>query len=160
MADEVCNGQDAWHAPATTLPPMSAHQNLLGEPAPTHLPDEPAPRQQLDAGTDPAEVAARFPTNSAAWAALADRAYAGGRIVESYAYARTGYHRGLDQLRRNGWKGHGPVPWEHEPNRGFLRALHALGRAAAAIEETDEADRCRSVLRDSSATAADELDGD
>ena len=56
--------------------------------------------------------------------------------MESYAYARVGYHRGLDLLRRNGWKGHGPVPWEHEPNRGFLRCLHALARAAAAIGET------------------------
>ena len=55
-----------------------------------------------------------------------------GDPVTAYAYARTGYHRGLDQLRRSGWKGHGPVPWEHEPNRGFLRSLHVLGRAAAA----------------------------
>jgi hypothetical protein len=48
--------------------------------------------------------------------------------VTAYAFARVGYHRSLDQLRRNGWKGHGPVPWEHEPNRGFLRALAALSR--------------------------------
>jgi hypothetical protein len=88
---------------------------------------------------------------------LAEQALAGGRPVEGYAYARTGYHRGLDALRRNGWKGHGPVPWEHEPNRGFLRALHALGEAAAAIGETEEADRCRQFLADSSATAAREL---
>ena len=48
-----------------------------------------------------------------------------------YAYSRVGYHRSLDMLRRNGWKGHGPVPWEHEPNRGFLQclALLALERA-------------------------------
>ena len=46
--------------------------------------------------------------------------------MTGYAYARTGYHRGLDQLRRSGWKGAGPVPWSHEPNRGFLRALAAL----------------------------------
>ena len=65
-----------------------------------------------------------------------------GSRVEAYAYARTGYHRGLDALRRAGWKGHGPVPWEHEPNQGFLRALHALGRAAAAIGE-----RTRRALR-------------
>ncbi|CAM5480473.1 Kynureninase [Streptomyces tendae] len=62
--------------------------------------------------------------------------------MESYAYARTGYHRGLDALRRSGWKGHGPVPWEHEPNRGFLRALHALARAAQAIGEKEEYERC------------------
>ena len=73
--------------------------------------------------------------------------------VTAYAYARTGYHRGLDQLRRAGWKGHGPVPWEHEPNRGFLRSLYLLGISAAAIGEDDEAERCAQFLRDSSATA-------
>ena len=67
--------------------------------------------------------------------------------------ARTGYHRGLDQLRRAGWKGHGPIPWEHEPNRGFLRSLYLLGISAAAIGEDDEAERCAQFLRDSSATA-------
>ena len=49
-----------------------------------------------------------------------------GSTVTGYAFARTGYHRGLDQLRRSGWKGAGPVPWSHEPNQGFLRALGAL----------------------------------
>jgi hypothetical protein len=124
-------------------------QDLLGGPPPTLLPDEPGPRDALASGEDPAHVAARFPTSSAAWAALADRAYAAGNVIESYAYARVGYHRGLDALRRNGWKGHGPVPWSHEPNRGFLRSLHALGRAAAAIDEADEAQRCRTFLDDS-----------
>jgi len=65
----------------------------------------------------------------------------------------TGYHRGLDQLRRAGWKGHGPIPWEHEPNRGFLRSLYMLGVSAATIGEDDEAERCAQFLRDSSATA-------
>jgi hypothetical protein len=77
--------------------------------------------------------------------------------VTAYAYARTGYHRSLDQLRRAGWKGHGPIPWEHEPNRGFLRSLYLLGRAAAAIGENDEASRCADFLQDSSATAAAKL---
>src|SRR5580765_1590784 len=124
-------------------------KDLLGGPPPTLLPDEPEPRQLLEAHVDPAEVAARFPTSSAAWAALADAAFERDSVVESYAYARVGYHRGLDALRRNGWKGHGPVPWSHEPNRGFLRCLHALGRAAAAIGETGEAERCATFLRDS-----------
>ena len=75
----------------------------------------------------------------------------------SYAYARTGYHRGLDALRRAGWRGQGPVPWEHEPNRGFLRALAALARAANAIDETEEVHRCTEFLRASSATGAREL---
>ncbi|GAA0358531.1 DUF3151 domain-containing protein [Actinoallomurus spadix] len=133
------------------------HQNLLGGPAPTELPDTDEARQSLEAGVDPFEVAARFPAYPAAWAELADRAFGKGDVIESYAYARTGYHRGLDALRRAGWKGHGPIPWEHAPNRGFLRALHALARAAAAIGEEDEAERCRTFLRDSSPTAAEVL---
>ena len=79
---------------------------------------------------------------------------AAGSVVESYAYARVGYHRGLDSLRRAGWKGHGPVPWSHEPNQGFLRCLHALGRAAGAIGEADEAARCNQFLHDSDPSAA------
>jgi hypothetical protein len=133
------------------------NQNLLGGPAPTELPDRPEARQALESGVDPFEVAARFPEHCGAWAELADRAFARGDVIESYAYARTGYHRGLDQLRRSGWKGHGPVPWQHVPNQGFLRALHGLARAAAAIGESEEAGRCRAFLRDSSATAAEVL---
>jgi hypothetical protein len=133
------------------------HQNLLGEPAATLLPDEPGPREALASGTPAAEVAAAHPTSCLAWAELAETALSDGRTVEGYAYARTGYHRGLDALRRTGWRGHGPVPWEHEPNRGFLRALHALGTAAAAIGESDEAERCRTFLADSSPAAAAEL---
>ena len=132
-------------------------RDLLGGPPPTLLPDEPGPRQALAAGTDAADVAARYPASSVAWAVLADDAFAGGRVVESYAYARVGYHRGLDALRRNGWKGHGPVPWSHEPNQGFLRCLHALGRAAAAINESDEAERCRAFLQDCDPSAAGTL---
>ncbi len=133
------------------------HQNLLGGPPATYLlPDEEADAA-LRAGEAPEKVAARFPSCSAAWAALAVRAFGQGDAVTTYAYARTGYHRSLDQLRRAGWKGHGPIPWEHEPNRGFLRSLYMLGAAAAAIGEDDEAQRCEQFLRDSSATAAAEL---
>ena len=139
---------------------MSLHgKDLLGGPPPTLLPDEPEPRQLLEAHVDPAEVAARFPTHSAAWAVLADGAYERGSVVESYAYARVGYHRGLDALRRNGWKGFGPVPWAHAPNQGFLRALHALGRAAGAIEETEEAERIRVFLDESDPAARAALGG-
>jgi hypothetical protein len=137
------------------------HQNLLGGPPPTYLPeDEEAAAALRAAGEAPADVAARFPAYSAAWAALAVQAFGRGDAVTAYAYARTGYHRGLDQLRRAGWHGHGPIPWEHEPNRGFLRSLHMLGAAAGAIGEDDEARRCREFLRDSSAAAAAELAGD
>ena len=136
---------------------MTLHENLLGGPPPTHLPDYPEPRELLANGTAPADVAAKYPTSSLAWAQLADDAFARGSVVESYAYARTGYNRGLDSLRRAGWKGHGPVPWEHEPNRGFLRALNALARAAGSIGEKEEYERCSQFLKDSSATAAQTL---
>ena len=135
-------------------------QNLLGGPPATYLPADEEADAALRAGEAPEKVAARFPAYSAAWAALAARAFGQGDPVTAYAYARTGYHRGLDQLRRAGWHGHGPVPWEHEPNRGFLRSLHMLGASAAAIGEDDEAERCEQFLRDSSATAAAELDAE
>jgi hypothetical protein len=128
-------------------------ENLLGGPPATYLPAHEEADAALAGGADPAEVAARYPASCAAWAALAERAMASGDPVTTYAFARTGYHRGLDQLRRAGWKGHGPVPWEHEPNQGFLRALNMLGLAAEAIGEDDEADRCAQFLADSSPAA-------
>ena len=129
---------------------MSTHTNLLGEPPATLLPAVPEAEKLLAEGRPAVEVAAAYPTFSLAWALLAELALEGGRTVEGYAYARTGYHRGLDALRRNGWKGHGPIPWKHEPNRGFLRCLAALARAAGEIGEQDEADRCWTFLADSS----------
>jgi len=131
--------------------------NLLGGPPPTHLPAHPEAQAALDAGTDPTDVAAKDPTFSAAWAALAERALADGQPVAAYAYARTGYHRGLDQLRRAGWKGFGPVPFSHQPNQGFLRALAALAKAAYAIGEIDEYERCSQFLADSDPEAAAKL---
>jgi hypothetical protein len=133
---------------------MSSFGNLLAPP--TKLPEDPA-AALLAGGGDPVEVAAGHPASSAAWAALAERALEAGRPVEAYAYARTGYHRGLDALRRAGWKGQGPIPWAHEPNRGFLRALHALQQAAAAIGEDDEAQRCATFLHDSDPVAVEAL---
>jgi hypothetical protein len=141
------------------------HHNLLSEPPATLLPVEEdaaaAMVEVRDGGTDGdvAAVAADHPEYSDAWAELATRALAAGQPVTAYAYARTGYHRGLDNLRRNGWKGHGPVPWAHVPNRGFLRSLHALGQAAAEIGEAPEAARCATFLRDCDPAAADALDG-
>lgn len=138
-------------------------QNLLPEPPATRLPAETeadaAMAAAAGAGTDDAykSVAARFPAYSGGWAALAASALAEKQPVTAYAYARTGYHRGLDALRRNGWKGHGPVPWSHAPNQGFLRCLHSLSLAAAEIGEADEAARCAQFLRDSDPAAADAL---
>jgi hypothetical protein len=130
--------------------------NLLGVPA-TRLPDDAPAREALDIGTPADEVAATYPALSLPWAVLSERALNEGRSVEAYAYARTGYHRGLDALRRAGWKGQGPIPWDHEPNRGFLRALAALSRAAGAIGERDEQQRCATFLGDSDPRAALEL---
>ena len=90
-----------------------------------------------------AVVVARFPRFLDAWAWLGDLAR---DDVESYACYRVGYHRGLDRLRGSGWRGSGYVRWQHETNRGFLRALQGLQRQAAAIGETDEAERCALFL--------------
>ena len=110
----------------------------------------PGRRDALDAGAEPPTSPRAHPASSAAWAALADRRSRQGDAVESYAYARTGYHRGLDALRRAGWKGQGPIPGSTSPTSGFLRACTRSPAAAAAIGEQDEAERCPQFLRDSS----------
>ena len=133
------------------------HVDLMAGPPPTRLPED-AAAAELAAGDTPTDVVRRHPASPLAWATLAGRARdEGADDVTVYAYARVGYHRSLDLLRRNGWKGHGPVPWEHEPNRGFLRALHALARAARSIGEQEEHERCSQFLKDSSPTAAQVL---
>ncbi|TQL66838.1 uncharacterized protein DUF3151 [Nocardioides albertanoniae] len=138
---------------------LMTHQDLLAGPPPTHLPADPA-TDDLAAGIEPAEVVRRHPASPAAWAALATAAKeSGAEDVTIYAFARVGYHRSLDMLRRNGWKGHGPVPWEHEPNRGFLTSLALLAAQAKAIGETEEWERCSEFLRDSSPAAYDALLG-
>src|SRR4051794_16354095 len=90
-----------------------------------------------------AEAVARWPRCLDAWAALGDEAR---DDVEAYAAYRVGYHRGLDRLRANGWRGSGPVRWVHPENRGFLRALWGMEQAAGAIGERDEEERCRLFL--------------
>jgi hypothetical protein len=85
-----------------------------------------------------ASVAARWPRFLDAWAALGD---VGRDDVERYAYYRVGYHRGLDALRANGWRGSGYVRWSAPTNHGFLRSLAGLGAMAEAIGESDEAER-------------------
>ncbi|WP_120004198.1 DUF3151 domain-containing protein [Nesterenkonia muleiensis] len=131
-------------------------RNLM-EPDPTLLPPEPEVVESLATGEEPVDLAAKHPTSSLVWALLAEEALDAGYTVEGYAYARVGYHRGLDSLRGNGWRGQGPVPWEHEPNRGFLRSLAALGQAAAAIGETDEVERIGKLLNDSDPAAAEQI---
>lgn len=132
-------------------------ENLLG-PEPTRLPAEPHVPDALDRGEPIESVVRANPDSPLAWALLADRADAEGREIEAYAFARVGYHRGLDALRRAGWRGAGPVPWEHEPNRGVLRALYALRRASAAIGETPEVDRLTEFLNGADATAIAQIE--
>jgi hypothetical protein len=132
---------------------MTSFGDLLGPP-PTLLPGDPEAESDLLNGADPTAVAAEHPSASIAWATLAEGALEASQPVAAYAYARTGYHRGLDQLRRNGWKGFGPVPYSHESNRGFLRAVAALTKAATAIGEGDEQARCLDLLADCDPDAA------
>ena len=121
----------------------------VGEPLETRIAE---PEGSLDAvanarSVDEIEaVAARWPDCLTAWAVLGEDAFDSGENVHAYAFFRVGYHRGLDRIRKAGWRGSGSVPWAHEPNRGFLRSLRGLGHAAAAIGEHDEAQRCRDFL--------------
>ncbi|MFF3574171.1 DUF3151 domain-containing protein [Nocardia jiangxiensis] len=145
---------------------MTSFGDLLG-PQPVLLPENVEAESALLEKQDPVQVAAAHPTASIAWAHLAEAALTRSEatdpdsvdadVIAAYAFARTGYHRGLDLLRRNGWKGFGPVPWSHEPNRGFLRSVGALARAARTIGETDEYARCLDLLEDCDPRAAAEL---
>lgn len=133
---------------------MTSPVNLSGGLPETRLPAEPADaRHALLAALAVPEharrdavsaVAARWPRYLDAWAYVSHLAR---DHVEAYAAARVGYHRGLDTLRQNGWRGSGYVRWSHEPNRGFLRSLEGLRTAAEAIGEADEAERCAVFLR-------------
>ena len=131
--------------------PRPVNLSTSGPPE-TVLPDEPAELrhslEQARNSDDPLAaigvVVSGAPRSSAAWAAMGDHATS---TIESYAYYRVGYHRGLDALRGNGWRGSGYVRWAHPSNRGFLSSLHGLARCAAAIGELDEAERCELFLR-------------
>ena len=105
-----------------------------------------------------AAVVADHPAVSEVWAALGD---VGRDTIERYAAYRIGYHRGLDALRANGWRGSGYVRWSAPGNRGFLRSLLGLQQMAAAIGETGEAERCATFLAqlDPSGVPADVLEG-
>jgi hypothetical protein len=127
---------------------------LSSGPPETVLGDEPADARRAldDALSRPAgerrsavsDVVARWPSFLDGWAQLGDL---GRDSVEAYACFRVGYHRGLDRLRQEGWRGSGYVRWRHLSNRGFLRALDGLRAAADAIGERGEAERCELFLR-------------
>ncbi|MEX1218520.1 MAG: DUF3151 domain-containing protein [Acidimicrobiales bacterium] len=122
-------------------------------PPETVLPEEPAVLRHALAQAQAAgasqrerteELAAQSPRSSVVWAALGQIATS---PIEAYAFYRVGYHRGLDTLRGNGWKGSGYVRWQHPSNRGFLLCLSGLAQCAALIGEFDEAERCELFLR-------------
>ena len=115
----------------------------VNEPLETRITEPEGALESLDGGADPSDVAGRFPECLTAWAELGDRSMGDGHSVQAYAFYRVGYHRGLDRIRGAGWRGSGRVPWAHVPNRGFLRSLEGLGKAAAALGENDEAGRCK-----------------
>lgn len=133
------------------------HHNLLAGGKDTLLPEDPALAELTERGTEGfLDVVRAHPASSLCWALLAEASLRTRRPeadLAAYAYARTGYHRGLDALRRSGWRGEGPVPWDHVPNQGFLRCLWALSVAAGRIGESDEQERCAQFLRDSSEQA-------
>lgn len=127
-------------------------ENLL-RPEPTKLVADVSVDTALANDEPLKQVVRDHPESPLVWALLADEAHRDGREIESYAFARVGYHRGLDALRRAGWRGAGPVPWSHEPNRGVLRALYALRRSAREIGESSEVDRLTEFLNDASPDA-------
>lgn len=126
--------------------PLHGVPETVLDPEPEEATTALAEAQPAGAGVRLRAIVAEYPAFLAGWAALSDDALAAGDPVAAYAFARTGYHRGLDRIRGAGWRGQGPVPWSHEPNRGFLASVAALMRAAAAIREDDEAQRCRTFL--------------
>ncbi len=135
---------------------MTQFGDLLG-PKPTLLPGDDEAESALLNHADPAQVAADHPTASIAWAYLAEAALDKGETITAYAYARTGYHRGLDQLTGNGGKWSGPVPYRREPTRAFLRCVAVLAMAAKTIGEADEYARCLDLLEDCDPNAAEAL---
>ncbi len=136
---------------------MSQPVDLSAEgPPDTVLPAEDADlhARLAAAGSDPeglAGVIAEHPASLAAWAALGRATEAAATsavdVVHAYSAFRVGYHRGLDALRKNGWRGSGYVRWDHESNRGFLSCLAGLGRLAQRIGEHNEHERVEQFLR-------------
>jgi tetratricopeptide (TPR) repeat protein len=130
---------------------------MASAPAPVLLPADPSEAtaalqealEQPQPGPAVRAVAARWPTLVEVWARLGEQAYQAGQDIEAFAFFRTAYHRGLDRLRQNGWRGIGYVPWSHAPNQGVLRAILGLMHASSALGESDEARRCRQLLLDS-----------
>ena len=133
---------------------MSASINLSGVgPADMCLPivntklsaslDAALKQSDLDRRAAVVQVVASNPTYLDGWAWLGAL---GRDTMDSYMAYRVGYHRGLDALRGNGWKGSGYVRWAHVPNQGFLKCLGGLAKTSRLIGDCAEADRCEQFL--------------
>lgn len=118
-------------------------ETVLPEPDPT-LVDRLALAAASHDRDDVVALVASQPRLLEGWAALGDQAR---DVIEAYACYRVGYHRGLDALRANGWRGSGYVRGRHPGNMGFLRCVEGLRAAAESIGENDEAERCATFLR-------------
>lgn len=116
---------------------------VLPEEDPSFLAD----LERAASSADPLEalsaLIATQPRSLVGWSTIGRH---GRTALERYSYFRVGYHRGLDALRQNGWRGSGFVRWSAPSNRGFLRCLLGLARMAHEIGESDEAQRCQLFL--------------
>ena len=121
--------------PETIIPPISAdlRQRL----------DQALATPQQDRRRAVSKVVADNPTFLEGWANIGDLSEQG---IDAYMAYRVGYHRGLDTLRTNSWRGSGYVRWARESNRGFLRCLAGLAKHARIIGEMSEAIRCDQFL--------------
>ena len=133
---------------------MSANVNLSGVgPSDMCLPevdarltaalDSALAQPDRDRRTAVVQLVALHPTYLEGWAWLGA---IGRDTMDSYMAYRVGYHRGLDALRGNGWKGSGYVRWKQVPNRGFLKCLNGLAKTSRLIGDNAEADRCEQFL--------------
>ena len=138
---------------------MTEHLGLSPKPAETQIP---LPNSSLLSNLEIAlatndvetisKLTAENPREIFCWATLTIAKIASGELngfsdkVGAYATARIGYHRGLDTLRANGWKGSGFVKADWPGNRGFLSCLSLLSYLAKEIGEVDEEARCAEFL--------------
>jgi len=135
MADERPITMSPGGLPSTVLPPANPEADARLKAA--------LATAETDRKQAVCEVVAAYPRFLDAWAELGDL---GEHPIERYASYRVGYHRGLDALRANGWRGSGYVRWSEATNAGFLRSLRGLQQMASTIGEQDEADRCAQFL--------------
>ena len=122
--------------PETVLPPENPEIIELLKVA-LQLDDQNLRREKLN------QVAGKFPSSIEVWKTMG---LSGRDTMESYAAFRVGYHRGLDALRKNGWRGSGYVRWEHPSNRAFLECLSGLQRISEQIGDFAESERCTVFL--------------